>query len=185
MVCVVLLWLLLRDPKEQVSPLWPCGQTTNVSSKYRSHSDGLCCVAVAPSEGPKRGVFLPSPEDGNRSSIRNAVFSSFLNTGRWTNSESPTCIILGRCSESKRLSLLVNIKEYDIQTLQQSDKDTAAHADDPTIMDPQVLPLPCLVNCCEVGGNALEFKMSWHRGRQKRPPKNDKTLSTRLESKIM
>jgi hypothetical protein len=29
-----------------------------------------------------------SPEDGNRSSFRNVVFSSFYNTGRWAKSEN-------------------------------------------------------------------------------------------------
>jgi hypothetical protein len=74
---------------------------------------------------------------------------------------------------------------YDIEKLQQSDKDTGAQTDETIIMDPQVLSLLYLMNCCGVGGNALEFKMSWHRGRQRRPPKNYKTLSTRLEPKIM
>jgi hypothetical protein len=33
------------------------------------------------------GVF-PSPEDGNRSSFRNVVFSSLYNTGRWKKSKN-------------------------------------------------------------------------------------------------
>jgi hypothetical protein len=34
-------------------------------------------------------VSLPSPEDGNRSSFRNVVFSCTWNTGRWTKSRNP------------------------------------------------------------------------------------------------
>jgi hypothetical protein len=113
MVCVVSLWLLLRDPKEQVSPHPHPGTETDPVSE--------------------------------------TVFSLVsFNTGRWPKFKSPMRIIQGRCSESKRLSLLVNIKEYDIQTLQQPGKDTAAQTDETTIMDPQVLPLPYLVNCCEL-----------------------------------
>jgi hypothetical protein len=47
--------------------------------------------------GPKgpNGVdtFLPSPEDRKISSFRNAMFSRFQNTGRWTNSKNT--VILG------------------------------------------------------------------------------------------
>jgi hypothetical protein len=36
--------------------------------------------------------FPPSPEDGNRPSFRNVVFSSFWNTGRWTKSKNPVIL---------------------------------------------------------------------------------------------
>jgi hypothetical protein len=38
---------------------------------------------------PNREVFLPSPEDGNRSSFRNILFPSILHSGRWTKSTNP------------------------------------------------------------------------------------------------
>jgi hypothetical protein len=37
----------------------------------------------------KAGFSLPPPEDENRYSFQNIVFSSFLNTRRWTSPETP------------------------------------------------------------------------------------------------
>jgi hypothetical protein len=46
-------------------------------------------LRLALSKGPNRvGVSFPSPEDGNRSSFRNVVFSSIQNSGRWTTSRN-------------------------------------------------------------------------------------------------
>jgi hypothetical protein len=44
------------------------------------------------------GVFCHSPEDGNRSSFRNVVFSIFYNTGRWKKSKNPVILYENRCS---------------------------------------------------------------------------------------
>jgi hypothetical protein len=44
------------------------------------------------SKGPNWGVFPPSPEDGNRSSFCNVVFSSLYNTWRWTKSNNPVIL---------------------------------------------------------------------------------------------
>jgi hypothetical protein len=52
-------------------------------------------IEVSPCKGPNSvGVFPHSPEDGNRSSFRNIVFSSLYNTGRWKRSKNPglSCI---------------------------------------------------------------------------------------------
>jgi hypothetical protein len=38
------------------------------------------------------GVFPPPPDDGNRSSFRNVVFSSFYSTGRWKKSKNPVIL---------------------------------------------------------------------------------------------
>jgi hypothetical protein len=47
-------------------------------------------LRLALSKGPNRVVVsLPSHEEGNRSSIRNTVFSSTQNSGRWTKSRNP------------------------------------------------------------------------------------------------
>jgi hypothetical protein len=37
----------------------------------------------------RAGVSLLSPEDGNRFSFRNLVFSSFYNTGQWIKATKP------------------------------------------------------------------------------------------------
>jgi hypothetical protein len=48
---------------------------------------------LALSKEPNRVcVFLLSPEDGNRSSFRNAVVSSSYNSGRWTESTNPVIL---------------------------------------------------------------------------------------------
>jgi hypothetical protein len=49
-------------------------------------------LRLALSKGPNRvGVSL-SPEDDNRSSLRNVEFYSFQNAGRWTKSENPAIL---------------------------------------------------------------------------------------------
>jgi hypothetical protein len=51
--------------------------------------------------GPDRvGVSFPSPEDGNRSSLRYVVFSSILNSGRWTKSRNPVILSVKQYREN-------------------------------------------------------------------------------------
>jgi hypothetical protein len=67
-------------------------------------------LRLAFSKGPDWVGVLPSPEDGNRSGFRNVVFSSFYNTGRWTNFKTPT-IISNNCKYPHRwcLHLIVGV----------------------------------------------------------------------------
>jgi hypothetical protein len=57
---------------------------------FRIPDDGL---KLTLSKGPNTvGVFHPSPEDGNKSSLRNVVFSRFWNSGRWAQSRTQVII---------------------------------------------------------------------------------------------
>jgi hypothetical protein len=60
-------------------------------------------LRLALSTGPTWvGVFTPlSPEDGNRSSFRNVVFSSLYNTGRWKSPKN-----LGLLTVTRKVALL-------------------------------------------------------------------------------
>jgi hypothetical protein len=50
-------------------------------------------LRLAPSNGPKTVcISLPWPEDRNRSSFRNVVFSNIRNSGRWTKSGDPVIL---------------------------------------------------------------------------------------------
>jgi hypothetical protein len=65
-------------------------------------------LRLALSKRPNRvGVVVPSPEDGNRSSFRNVVFSGFYNTGQWTTSKTPVIlsVIQHRQNPSESLKL--------------------------------------------------------------------------------
>jgi hypothetical protein len=56
------------------------------------HLEKASPVMEVSSKGPNRVRVSRSPEEGNRSSFRNAVFSSFENTVRWTLSKTPTIL---------------------------------------------------------------------------------------------
>jgi hypothetical protein len=61
-------------------------------------------IAVSSFQGTQLGGCLPpSPEGGNRPSLRNLVFSSFYNTGRSTKSKNP--IILNLIPSASRLRM--------------------------------------------------------------------------------
>jgi hypothetical protein len=55
---------------------------------------------------PTEYVSVPSPENGNRSSFRNVVFSSFYNTGRWTKSKNPVIL------STKLVLSLLKMRKY-------------------------------------------------------------------------
>jgi hypothetical protein len=44
----------------------------------------------------------PLPEEENRFSFRNVVFSTFQNIGRWTKSKNPVVLSINRCFEKTR-----------------------------------------------------------------------------------
>jgi hypothetical protein len=84
-----------RTPNLWLSPRDVTGIVVNSCYTSWTHSIARCfydlCymtrvvqgLKLALSNGPNiLGVFLPSHEDGNRASIRNAMFSSFWNSGR-------------------------------------------------------------------------------------------------------
>jgi hypothetical protein len=48
------------------------------------------------------GVFVPSPEDGNRSNFGNVGFSSIQNVGRWTEFTNPVSLGVTPLSEPIR-----------------------------------------------------------------------------------
>jgi hypothetical protein len=59
-------------------------------------------MRVAISKGPNRvGVSLPSPEDGNRSSFRNVVFSSYLEFRTMSKVQEPSksCLLANNANE--------------------------------------------------------------------------------------
>jgi hypothetical protein len=43
---------------------------------------------------------LPSPEDGNRCSFQNAVFSSISNSGGWKKSRNPVILSVTHCPQN-------------------------------------------------------------------------------------
>jgi hypothetical protein len=55
-------------------------------------SSGGPVIEVSSFLGTQQCRCLPSPEDRNRPSFRNAVFSSFKNTGRRTKSKNPVIL---------------------------------------------------------------------------------------------
>jgi hypothetical protein len=60
-------------------------------SAQRCQHDNVLRLAL--SKRPNRvGVSLSSPEDGNRYSFQNVVFSSFENSGLWTKSRIPVIL---------------------------------------------------------------------------------------------
>jgi hypothetical protein len=71
--------LFLEPNKGSGFPRWeslqPEGQRDTQNNPYSK------CVRLVISKEPKEEVYHLSPEDGNRSSFQNVVFSSFYNTG--------------------------------------------------------------------------------------------------------
>jgi hypothetical protein len=61
------------------------------------------------SKGPNRVGFPPSPEDRSRSSLRNVVFSSLQNTGRWAKSENPVMLSVTHQHQNHLESTIMNV----------------------------------------------------------------------------
>jgi hypothetical protein len=69
--------------------------TTRKHKVLETGSGSVLSPCLALSKGPNRvGVSLPSPEDGNRSSFRNVVFSSYLEFGTM---DKPTNPVIKSC----------------------------------------------------------------------------------------
>jgi hypothetical protein len=66
-----------------------------LNNQFRIIGVFVLCPWSALSKVLNRVGVSPSPEDGNRSSFRNLVFSSFYYTARWTESKSPVILSHG------------------------------------------------------------------------------------------